>query len=199
MLSAYQKEDFEFLQSIKRVPRSFVSKDANTIGSHVVYKLKLIDEESFKLKGRIATNGLKHSNKASLLSECCMCSCVGICMTLVISTYNGWRLIRICGKTALQNCPGSRDVYVILPREFAFLKELWLLLVAAYELVSLNAKRQIQSDEAFHFLGLEQIIVVPQLFYQKQDGEVVLVVVKIVDDIFAIGKDDAFPQLATHF
>lgn len=67
---------------------------------------------------------------------------------------------------------------------------LWLLLTAAYGLVNSNAKWQYQSDNVFLDFGLKQSKHMPHLFYQREGGELVLVVAKVVDDLKATCKED---------
>jgi len=76
---------------------------------------------------------------------------------------------------------------------------LWLLLTAAYGLVNSNAKCQSQSDQVILDLGLLQSKNVPQLFYKREGGSLVLVVAKIVDDLKAAGKGRNAKQFLEEF
>lgn len=67
---------------------------------------------------------------------------------------------------------------------------LWLLLTAAYRLVNENAKWQMNSDGCFLSLGLIPFRRIPQLLYEHANGELLLVVGKIVGDILAAGDND---------
>lgn len=44
IINAYEIEERNFLMNIKTVPRSSVPKNANIIGSHTIYKLKVNDD-----------------------------------------------------------------------------------------------------------------------------------------------------------
>lgn len=59
--------------------------------------------------------------------------------------------------------------------------------MAAYGLVNANVKWQLHFDRTLLSAGLTQCHYVPQLFHLMSDGELVLVVVKIVDDILISG------------
>lgn len=113
-----------------------------------------------------------------------------------IASLFGWKLIKADAKSAfLQTGPAGRDVYVLPPREsMQRATHVWLLLTAAYGLVNANAKWQMKSDECFFELGLLQCQQIPQLFYMHEDGELVLLVAKVVDDIKAAGKGDRAEQ-----
>lgn len=150
------------------------------------------------MKTRIAPHGNENSHKAALMSECCMCPPVVICISLTISTIKGWHVTRIDVKSGfLQTGPAGHEIHVKLPRVSQFKNELWLLLVEAHGLPNSNAKWKIKSDESFQLLGLQPVVVVPQLFYMKKSGVIVLVVVKIVDDLLATGENFILRASAT--
>lgn len=62
MVKAYQREESQYLKHVNIVSRFSVPKDANIISSHVVYRLKLTDEDQLKLKARIAPHGNEDSD-----------------------------------------------------------------------------------------------------------------------------------------
>lgn len=65
---------------------------------------------------------------------------------------------------------------------------LWMLTTGLYGLVNANAKWQNQSDQLMHDIGLTQSPHVPQLFYKKENGRLVLIVAKIVDHLKIAGE-----------
>lgn len=190
LINAYRKEEDNFLSNVKIVPRSCVPVNANVIGSHTIYKIKANDDQTLKLKARIAPHGNEDSDKSNLRSDCNMCPPIGIRIVSSTATIRKWRVVRADAETAfLQTGPAARDVYVIPPRESTHRNTLWLLLAAAYGLINSNAKWQHQSDLAFFKLGLQQVKLIPQLFIKMEDGDVVMVVVKMFDDVLLTGKD----------
>lgn len=201
LYNSYKKEESDFLRNVKIVPRSSVPKSANIIGSHTIYKVKVTDDKSLKLKARIAPHGNEDSDTENLHTECCMCPPIGIRIISTVATVRKWRIIRADAKTSfLQTGPAGREVYVIPPAESNQRHNVfWLLLVAAYGLVNSNAKWQHQSDEAFISLGLEHVALVPQLFCLRKDGEVTMLAVKIVDDILLTGTDSSMRLFITEF
>lgn len=99
----------------------------------------------------------------------------------------------------LQTGNADRNVYVVPPRESKNRSFYWLLLTAAYGLVNANAKSQVQSDNLLFSLGLYQLAYVPQLFYLKHNGKLVLLVVKTVDDILATGPEHEVDSFVSKF
>ena len=189
------------MKYVKIVKRSNLPPGANIISSHAIYKIKLNDDQSLKLKARIAPHGNEDSDKDVMKTDCCMCSPLGIRIVVSVSTYKKWRLIRIDVKTAFQQTgPAMRSVFVIPPKESRQRDVVWLLLAAAYGLVNSNAKWQVKSDGAITSLGFIQSSAIPQLFLHfDNNGSVDIVLIKIVDDILATGKDDALRSFVTHF
>ena len=64
-----------------------------------------------------------------------------------------------------------------------------LLTVATYGSVNANAKWQVHSDQTFIDMGMNTLMYVPQLFDMHENGEIVLIVVKVTDDIFITGSE----------
>lgn len=139
--------------------------------SHLIYKLKVLDDHSLKLKARIASHGNEDSLKNELSSDCSMCCPVGMRLLLSTAALRKWLLIKMDVKPAfLQTRPAQRDVYVVPPRESKDRgKRLWLLLAAAYGLESSNAKLQVQFDKVLDDLGLKMATFSPQLFLLMRD------------------------------
>lgn len=83
LVNAYRKVEVKFLMNVKTVPRSSVPKSANIIGSHTIYKLKLNDDQSLKLKAHIAPHGMQHVppnwNSCHLLNCYCSKMALGSC------------------------------------------------------------------------------------------------------------------------
>lgn len=201
IVNAYRKEEDEFTKNVEVVKRSSVPPGSNIISSHVIYKVKMNDDATLKLKARIAPHGNEDSDKDQMRTDCCMCSPLGIRVVISVSVYKKWRIIRIDVKTAfLQTGRASRKVYVIPPRECRQRDVLWLLLAAAYGLENANAKWQVKSDSALASLGLIQSSAIPQLFvHTDRNGNIDMIVIKMVDDILATGQDDVLKSFVTDF
>lgn len=198
--NAYEAEELVFKKFVKCVPKSDVPTDANIISSHTVYKLKVQDDESLCLKARIAPHGNEDSLKSDLKSECSMCSPLGIRVVLTLTAIRRWPIVKADVKSAfLQTGEAQRDVYVRPPRESRDRRHYWLLLAAAYGLVNANAKFQSQADELIMALGLCHMPLIPQLFYLLKNGVIVLVVIKIVDDLLMTGEDASVNDFIERF
>lgn len=57
MLNDYEKTEHEFIKNAQCISRSSVPPDGSFIGNHFRYKVKVDDNESIKLKARIAPHG----------------------------------------------------------------------------------------------------------------------------------------------
>lgn len=201
LLNAYNSGEEDFKKTVKTVPIDEVPKDANVISSHVIYKVKVNDDKSLKLKARIAPHGNEDSIKNELRSDCAMCPPLGVRIILSIATLFAWILTAIDVKTAfLQTGRAERDVYVIPPTESTDRgSKMWLLLCAAYGLINSNAKWQVQSDQELKDIGFQQIPVVPQLFMLRRNGKLVVVLAKFVDDILLTGVPEIVKEVIERF
>lgn len=201
LLNAYKAEEDEFKKTVKKVPIEDVPKNANVISSHVIYKVKVKDDKSLKLKARIAPHGNENSLKNELKSDFAMCPPLGIRIILSIATIFSWILTAIDVKTAfLQTGQAGRDVYVIPPAKSSDrVPKMWLLLCAAYGLINSNAKWQVQSDQELKDMHFEQIAVIPQLFMLRRNGRLVVLLAKIVDDILLTGVPEVVQEVIERF
>lgn len=199
--NAYEKEEGEFYKTIKVVPISELPTDANIVNSHVLYKVKHNDDQSLKLKARIAPHGNEDDIRNTLTKDCASCPPTGIRTVQSIATLKRWKLVLGDVKSAfLKTGEAERDVYVKPPQESKMrTSHVWLLMVAAYGLVNSNAKWQHKSDQALINLGLSQSKHIPQLFYKIEKGELTMVIAKVVDDIIAAGIGNTAEQLLSDF
>ena len=190
--NAYSAEECSFLANCECVHISRVPSTANVISSHVLYKIKELDDEKLLCKARIAPHGNKDFEKDNLKTDSASCPPLGVRILLSICTLLHWFPRKVDIKAAfLQSGPATRDVYVIPPRECPDRQFRWRLLVASYGLVNANAKWQLHSDTTLLDLGLHAVVLIPQLFYMKQDGKLCLIVAKVVDDFLIGGTKSA--------
>lgn len=56
-ITARKVEEEDFLKTVKIVPKTKVPTSADVINSHTLYKIKVNDDRSLKLKARIAPHG----------------------------------------------------------------------------------------------------------------------------------------------
>lgn len=75
-------------------------------------------------------------------------------------------------------------MYVAPPRKISDQgKVLWILLAAAYSLLNSNENLHELSDSLLIYIGFTQMAVVPPLFFIKNGGVMIFILVKFVDDI----------------
>lgn len=89
----------------------------------------------------------------------------------------------------MQTGPSARDVHVIPSAKSKMCNVLCLLVVAAYGLINLNSKWRKHSDGAWLDVGLQPIPQIPQLFAPFEKRELILLVNKIVHNIFLTRTD----------
>ena len=110
--NAYESEEKNFLKHCTRVYVSEVPPDANIISSHLLYKIKELDDGSRMCRGRIASHGNKDREKNSLKKDSASCPPLGIRILLSVYTLFGFFLSKIDFKGAfLQSGPANRKVY----------------------------------------------------------------------------------------
>lgn len=189
--NAYATEEDNFVKTCTKVHVSKVPNNANVIGSHVLYKVKELDDGSKICKARIAPHGNKDKEKHKLKKDSAACPPLGFRILLSICTIFHFYVSKVDIKSAfLQSGKATRDVFVVPPRECDNKTFYWLLEVATYGLVNANAKWQNHSDTTFLDMGLLSVVQVPQLFYLMEGGILVLIVAKVVDDILVGGHDE---------
>lgn len=70
---------------------------------------------------------------------------------------------------------------------------------ARYGLNNANAKLKRQKNDLFLSLGSQHVALVPKLFALFENGEVKLLAIRIVDDIFLTRTDNALRKLVENF
>lgn len=74
----YEGEEHKYIVTVKRVQRRQLPRDANIVSSHVVYKIKVEDDDSLRLKARIAPHGNEDSDTKNPRLDCCTCAPIGV-------------------------------------------------------------------------------------------------------------------------
>eukprot|EP00171_Calliarthron_tuberculosum_P001315 IDg1315t1 len=186
--NAYVNEEQNFMKTVRAVHVTDVPLNANIITSHVIYNVKTNDDNTKKMKARIAPHGNKDKEKTNLKTDSATCPPIGIRILISIAVINKWSLAKIDFKSAfLQSGNAMRDVYVVPPRECNTRSHYWLLLTATYGLVNANSKWQEISDELLRSIGYKQLVYVPQVFYIYESNELKAAAVKVVDDVLFAG------------
>ena len=182
--NAYSVEEYQFVKNSSQIHVSEVPDTANVISSHVLYKIKQLDDGSRLCKARISPHGNKDRERKDLKTDSASCPPLGIRIVLSTCLIFHWYLAKIDIKAAfLQSGAVDRDVYVKPPRECTQKAFYWLLHVATYGLVNTNSKWRWHSDNTFLDLGLKSVVHIPQLFYLRKDGNLQLIIAKVTDDI----------------
>ena len=201
LVNAYKAEEETFLKTVRSVTHDKVPKGSNIISSHTLYKVKQNDDGSLKLEARIAPHGNEDDMKNILSKDCRTCPPTGLQILESITSLLHWTIHRADVKAALlQIGEAQRNVYVRPPKESQMKStHVWILLTAAYGLVNENAKWQNQSDNVMLDIGLQQSSYVPQLFFKKENGRLVLIVAKNMDDLKVAGENNCVQHFMEEF
>ena len=135
-----------------------------------------------------------------LKTDASSCSPVGLRYVCSIATIFSWPVWKVDFDTViLQSGDSKQDVYVRPPKKCASPHKFpCLLLTASYGLVNANYKWQMESDYCLYQFGMAQLPEVPQLFFLKSHGKLVLVADKVVDDILIAGCLSRTRNLVKH-
>ncbi len=168
--NAYKKQVESFMKQVRLVPVHQIPKNANIISSHVLYKVKILDDGSKSIKARIAPHGNKDKERFNLETDPATCPPTGLRLILSVASLFKWPLVKIDFDSAfLQSGDEKRDVYVKPPLKCGQRSKFyWLLLTAAYGLGNASAKWLEQLDNFFSSLGFIQLIHIPQLFFSSR-------------------------------
>lgn len=126
VIKSYKAEEEEFKKKMSVILKSDLSTNSNIMSSHVIYEIKINDDNYFKLKARISSHGNEYSNKTDLKSECNMRSPCGVRIVLSIASIKGWRITKDDVKAAfLQTVMAHRDICVNPSRESPYKDHYW--------------------------------------------------------------------------
>lgn len=85
------------------------------------------------------------------------------------------------------------------PRESKDRRNFWLLIATIYGLLNKNETFQNQSDDLIHWIGVNHMSVIPRLFYLIKNGKLLIIVIKIVDDLLMAGETDSLQDFISRF
>lgn len=123
-------------------------------------------------RSRIALHGNKDVQPSGLRADSATYLPTGSRIILSIARIFKWALVKIGFKRAFQQTGKAwRDVFVTPLYEACNRQFYWLLLSIAYGLVNPNAKWQKQIDKCLEHPGFQQLLYVPQLFYNQRNTD----------------------------
>lgn len=143
--NSYDDEDTAFKKTGRTVSLNQIPSQGNGRGSQVIYKMKVNDDKSIKMKARIAPRGNEDYYKSEMKSDCSMCSPVVMRIWPSAASLNPGRVHKLDVPTDfLQTGAAQWYVYVILP---VYRRDrqttMWLLLVYSYGVINANVKWQV--------------------------------------------------------
>lgn len=143
------------ISSMKCVHPNQVPEDANIRSSHVAYKVKVEDDDLFKLKAWKVPCGNGYADTSKLWSDCSMYLPTGYLIVLWICAIQKWRVEKVDVDMSLhQSGLADRRVYDQPSKKPKRRNKHWLHSVAGYGLARTNSKLQAVSYKAFQDYSL---------------------------------------------
>ena len=93
--NAYEREQSSFMKTVQEVHVSKIPPNSNIISSHVLYKVKTLDDGSRIVKARIARHGNRDKDKHLLRTDSATCPPLGLRILLSICTIFRWSLAKV--------------------------------------------------------------------------------------------------------
>lgn len=78
LYNAYRSEQESFLKKFRMIPSEQLPINVNIINSHVIYKVKINDDQTLKLKARIYKHVNEDEIKGELKKDGCICPPTGV-------------------------------------------------------------------------------------------------------------------------
>lgn len=90
VLGAYKREKDSFTKSVCIVGSDSAGSEAKIISSHVIYKIKIYEDQYLMLKATLAPHCHKDIDKLQFRSDLCMCPPVGIQVIFSTAAIRWW-------------------------------------------------------------------------------------------------------------
>lgn len=169
------------------VKESTIPEDANVINSHVIYKLKMGETGTMRMKARICPHGNRDDQKDQIRKDSATAQFDVIRLLLAIVTLLPMRLgvLDISG-AYMQSGPIKRDLYVRPPREWGCRRGfIWKLLKLPYGISEAGRQwAKVFEEWLITEMNMYTVEGVSQLFIKRrQDGSIMLMVAKVTDDL----------------
>jgi Reverse transcriptase (RNA-dependent DNA polymerase) len=180
---AIDAERLNFIKVVEEQTYEEAGPTANILTSSSFYKIKA-EQEGFRMKCRLVPHGNKDNEKGSLRTDSATSQSATIRMVLVLAMMLWFRLGTIDVVAAfLQSVPLLRSVYIRPPRGWCTRGALGKLLKPAYGLVESGRLWQIEVEKWIFSRGFVIITGAPQAFVLRKDGNITMILAKVVDDI----------------
>lgn len=187
------KEEVEdaWKDAFTEVSEQQVPFDANIISSHIIYKIKIDEKGTKRLKARLCPHGNRDRGKGTIRSDSSNVQFDIMRLLLSLTTVFRFRLGCIDVKAAyLQSGPIARDLYVRPPTEYKHKRgSVWKLSKLPYGVC--EAGRQwAKTIESWltHQGGFQRLSGVSQLYIKrKENGTISLLLGKLTDDLLIAG------------
>lgn len=193
MLDAIESELSEnWKDAYLEVNANNLSKDANVIGSHFVFKVKADIDGSLKLKARLVLHGNRDRDRFTVRRDSSSADLSVVRLLLSLSVMLRLEIATADVKGAyMQSGRIQRDIYVRPPRSHSNRHApLWKLRRLPYGIV--EAGRQwlcAVENWLLREYRVSRVSSMEQLFYKRgESGSVELLIAKVVDDFLVAGQ-----------
>lgn len=169
-----------------------VPKGANVIGSHIVDKVKVEENNRKRLKAHLCPHGNHDNEKDSIRKDSATAQFDVIRLLCSIAAFLRFRLgcLDIQG-AYLQSGPIRRDIYVRPPPELRTRKGiLWKLTKLPYGITEAGRQwARVFEQWLTEKVDFKRVIGVPQMFVKRYDnGHISLILAKVTDDLLIAGE-----------
>lgn len=191
-------------KNIEHVEDTDVPRNSNIISSHVLYKVKVDEDDNKKMKARICPHGNRDLEKNNIRNDSTNAQFDMIRLLLFLSLMFSFRLGGLDVKGAyMKSGDITRLLYVRPPKELTNIYEsmrgkLWRLLRLPYGIS--EAGRQWALVIEFWLIsdmGFQRVRGASQLYIKRdRSGEIILILAKVTDDILMAGTIVAMKWLS---
>ena len=169
-----------------------VLKDANVIGSHVVYKVNVEKNNQKILKARLCPHGNHDDENNNVGKDSVTAQFDVIRMLCSVATILGFRIGCFDIKGAyLQSVPIQRDIYVRPPPELREKRDvLWKLTKLPYRIPEAGRQwARVFEEWLMEKANFIRVNGVPQMFVNRDGkGEIHLILAKMTDELLMAGE-----------
>ena len=171
---------------------SEIEPGSNLVGSHVVYRIKKNDDDSYRFKARLVVHGNEDVEKDEIRKDAATAHLVTVRFLLSLAVCYGLKLGKVDIKAAyFQSGRIKRQIFVRPPKEMLLFRTVWELIALPYGIVEAGRQWQLASDDFLKSIGMEPINFLPQGFSLRRPEGIVLLVAKVVDDFIIAGTEKA--------
>ena len=185
---AIQAEIGVYSKAVQSIERRNLPPRPNIVHSHALFTIKLESQERLRLKCRLVPHGNRDGERHTVRKDSNSASLFAIRLLLSLSALLKLRLFSVDIKGAyMQARPLSRRIFMCPPKSWGFAHTVWELIRPAYGIVEAGRLWQQTINEFLLSLDFEVFLEIPEFFVVRRNGQIVLMIAKLVDDFLIAG------------